>query len=609
MEVFTDVEVGSFRTGLPPFQRPTGTKTGSEWCIAVSSENGQILTALYSVIVTFLFAACWKIVSIAVMSLSNPLDKCKETPDPKTASKYDPILRGIALVGFWNAREPLEATYFTLGFLGRVWPRRRIHIRIPAIGLLLLGFVWLVGTYAAGIFVAAELISGKVAPANPNKVYVPNPRVTASADIMRLQALRAPATLRSLGSAEAASNQHTIRKQFSLDSHLSSGDSPQYFTYKYTVTAHDMGLRKWHDLKQEVSGRCDVDSSWFSKNVPEEDLDVYRPWGLANKTVSVVYDGERKTAPSATAIPFPYAEDKFLVHQAAEHRYGIIVQSSHRASHRPGTDPWYKTEPFTPRENDTDAQIADQPGNRVIGGRPALSCKQKDVWSYNGTQFKNIYELTDEANIKFPEGWATQLQLDFSGPRIIDMINSAGSSSLVSSTTFVGGRFDAETSTIEKDMTRLFTATWIASAHTFRNMLMVSDQQNIPNVALQGTGQPQDGVGLFVVSTPQVATLRLSVLVAIPALLGALTLVEGILRLCYKHKSWYKNVHIAEGSYLFAHMQDSKAFKDPEGFGTDIKKYAKNPSNSSSGTTSPAKDSSSLANGGQPPAGQETTEH
>jgi len=121
--------------------------------------------------------------------------------------------------------------------------------------------------------------------------------------------------------------------------------------------------------------------------------------------------------------------------------------------------------------------------------------------------------------------------------RIIDVINSAGSSSLVSSTTFVGGRFDAESSTIETDMTLLFTATWISSAHTFPNMLMISDQQNIPNVALQRTRQPQDGVGLLVVSTPQVATLLLLVLVAIPALLGVLTLVQWILEFCCRWKS------------------------------------------------------------------------
>ncbi|PWW75429.1 hypothetical protein C7212DRAFT_364595 [Tuber magnatum] len=674
MEVFTDVAAESFRTGLPPFRRPTGTKSGSELCIAVTSGEGQILTALYAVLVTLLFAVCWKLLGIVVMmSLGEHLQRYigepgagsgSQTPD-KTRdenSHYKNILRGIALVGFWNAREPVGATGFVSGYLtqlqgvsrdktkgirmpavallmlGVVWllatnvasilgasklvvgdvapanpnkvyvpkppgtasadimrlqalrapatlrslgsaeaagndhtMRKRV---LPAVALLMLGVVWLLATNVASILGASKLVVGDVAPANPNKVYVPKPPGTASADIMRLQALRAPATLRSLGSAEAAGNDHTMRKRVLFNANIPSGDSPKYFTYKYTVKAQDMGLQKWHDLQQEVSGRCEVDSTWFWRNEEEEDLDVYRPWGLANKTVKVAYDGERKTAPSATAIPFPYADPEFLKHQAVEHQYGIIVHSSHRASHRPGTDPWYETESFTPSENDTDAQIVDPASNRVKGGRPALSCTQKDVWSYNGKQFKNIFELTDDKSLNFPDGWSTQLQLDFTRPRVIDVINSAGSSSLVSSTTFVGGRFDAETSTIEKDMIRLFTATWISSAHTFRNMLMVSQDQNIPNVARNEAGQPQAGVALFVVSTPQVATLRLTVLVVVPALLGFFTLLLSILVHCGK-STWYKRTLFAEGAYQFARAQAPGVFTDSEKMGKVVLECAK----------------------------------
>ncbi|PUU82623.1 hypothetical protein B9Z19DRAFT_916205, partial [Tuber borchii] len=476
------------------------TKSGFEYSLAVPSKWGPVLTAVYSVMVTLLFALCWEIVSIA-KSVSN-----------------DEILRGMSLVGFWNAREPLAATRFIFGYLIRL---RREGCNTPkwTKTLLLLAFVWFLGTYAAGIWVAAALISGKVAPANPSKVYVPPFSGADPADIMRLEALRAPATLRSLGSAEAPSSQQTITNRFKLDAHLSSGDSPQFFTYNYTVTAHDMGLQKWYDLKQVVGGRCDVNSSWFSNNSPLEDLDVYRPWGLENSTITVAYDGERKTAPSATALSFPYLDRNFLTGQVANHRYGIIVHSSHRASYTVGTDPWYKTEPFKASENNTDARIISPPGNRVMGGRPALSCTQTDLWSYNGRQFNNIYELTDEANIKLPTGWVKQLQFDFSSPRIVDMINSAGPSSLVSSSTFASGAFDARSATIEKDMTRLLTATWISTAYTFRNMLMVSDQQSLGNEALDDTRAPQRGVDLFVVSTPKVATLRLSVLVTIPVLL------------------------------------------------------------------------------------------
>ena len=587
MEAFTDVDAESF-VKYHRFRCPGGTDTHFEQCIAVTGRWGQILTAIYSVLVTLLFTFCWEIVVIAGISFSKSLkvrrDALAKEPEPapepapvsasEPGSEYDEILSGIAWVGFWNAREPLGATGFIFGYLFRLLtrkPKTPVKTRRLLLRLLLLGVLGLVGTYLASVLVAAELISGNVAPANPNRVYVPRPPGMDSADIMRMQALRAPATLRSLGSAEAASDQHTIRKRFSLDPHPVSGDL-QYFTYNYTVTARDMGLQKWYDLKQEVSGKCDVDSSWFSKNIPGEDLDVYRPWGLENMTVGVVYDGERKTAPYATAFPFPYAQVDFLTDQPAQHRYGIIVHSSHRASHRPGTDLWYKTEPFTPRDNDTDARMENYPGNRVMGGRPALSCEQKDVWSYNGRQFKNIFELTEGANIDFPDGWIAQLQLDFTPPRIIDVINSAGSSSLVSSTTFVSGRFDAETSKVVTDMNRLFTATWISSAHTFRNMVMVNAAQNIENNARTGTGQPQKGVDLFVVSTPQVATLRLSVLLSIPALLFASSVALSVLKCCYycnRDAEWHKNQYFAEGAYLFARTQYPK-FKDVGGLGVII---------------------------------------
>lgn len=76
---------------------------------------------------------------------------------------------------------------------------------------------------------AGMLIARNVAPANPDKVYVPRLLGTASVDIMRLHALSAPSTLRSLESAEAAGYQHTIRKRSSFDSYPSTGEL-QYFT-------------------------------------------------------------------------------------------------------------------------------------------------------------------------------------------------------------------------------------------------------------------------------------------------------------------------------------------------------------------------------------------
>lgn len=68
MELFTDVDADSFRTGTPPFRCPTGIETYLEPCIALPSKRGLVLTAVYTAVVTLLFALCWKIFTIAVIS-------------------------------------------------------------------------------------------------------------------------------------------------------------------------------------------------------------------------------------------------------------------------------------------------------------------------------------------------------------------------------------------------------------------------------------------------------------------------------------------------------------------------------------------------------------
>src|SRR5690606_11643239 len=208
-------------------------------------------------------------------------------------------------------------------------------------------------------------------------------------------------------------------------------------------------------------------------------------------------------------------------------KFGILVHSSHRASHRESTsDPWYETESYELPDTGIDARAVDPPRFRVRGGRPPLSCTQTDTWSYKGREFTNVYYMTDpDLGLKFPEGWRIQLQIDFAQPRMVEVINSAGWSSLASSMTFVSGRFDAETSTIEKDIKRLLVATWIASRDTFRNMVMYNSDQNFDNAALDPKGEPEDGVDEFVVVTPQVASLHFGFVVAAPAVLAGLLLL------------------------------------------------------------------------------------
>jgi len=569
MDIFTDVKEEAYRTGtIFYYPRPND----SIKCLAVPRKTGQYLTAFYTILLILIISEAWKGINIIVMGFMLPDSK----EDPKGTTEQVPkntekvreeknidIVRGMGVVGFWNAPEPLHALIFAFDYACRVCVHKPKVAR-RAWGLVLLAFLGVAGAYVSSIVVAGMLVIGTSAPARAATVYVPTIGTQLSdADTIRLQAQRAPAALRALGSAEAADV--TVRNRVNFVPGAGggggSGKEPYQFTYGYTVTGYDMGLQHWSGLKQEVTGSCETEYGWIRD--PDGDMDVYMPWNVGNKSYSVVRDGERNTAPYAQAFAFPYDSSSDPRKELpANNRYGILVHSSHRASYRPSSaaDPWYATEQSPlPPANSTDARKTSPPGYRVKVARPAFSCTQKDVWSYNGHEFKNIYELAD--NIDFPDGWHTQLQLDFANPRIIDVINSAGPSSLVSSTTFAGGVFDAETSTVDKDIKRLLVATFIASCHTFRNMLMVGDnKQNIPNAAISGKNEPQNGIDKFVVSTPQVMTLRFSILVAVPATLVAMFLLlamEYFVKKCvpvYRERTvWY------EAAYMYARNKELEA--------------------------------------------------
>ena len=80
---------------------------------------------------------------------------------------------------------------------------------------------------------------------------------------------------------------------------------------------------------------------------------------------------------------------------------------------------------------------------------------------------------------------------------------------------------------------------------------MVTDEY-IPNAAREGNSLPQNGVGLFTVSTPRVATVRLLVLIIVPVLLGVLAFVATYLKYCTPGGGkWLEDMRFAEGAYQF----------------------------------------------------------
>jgi hypothetical protein len=557
MDIFTDVLDSSYVKGtICYFPRAHDDVKA----MAVDRQTGQYLIAIYSIFFTLISIQAWQLATTLVMMLhripkppnNNHPPKNDDDSKPNGVPKPDELNTkhlGMAIAGFWNAREPLNAIFFTTMYFIKACRHSSSRVSNIVFGLFLLSLIGVAATYVSTIFVAGKLVLGTAAPARRSVVFIPTmPPQMTNYDTLRFQALRAPAALRAIGSAEAASV--TVRDKVKIDSLRfgstgSTDNQPVAITYEYSVTGADMGLQKYSELRQEVTGKCVTAYDWYEKQ--QEDFDVYRPWGLRNTTIQVPRTGEADSAPRVQALAFPYDVKsdprEFL---PANNSFGIFVFSAGRKSYRGSSDVWYSTQ----QNERSNTSSTDTPPWVVSPKRPALSCWQQDTWVYKGKKYKNIYDLSEPSVINFPKAWFTLLQLEFSLPRIVGVINSAGPSALMSSMTHTGGSFDAESSSLKQDMERLLVASRISSVHTFRDSIMVTQQQNFDNAAKGTDGDPQQGVADFIVTTPQVLTLRFSILVAVPStLLGLMMLLVTVKWL--KHGTLRQKLAWYEAPYLY----------------------------------------------------------
>jgi len=539
MDIFTDVSDSAFRT-WEVFHFPR--KDDSVKAVAVSRDTGQYLTACYTILLTLIIVMIWNFIVLMILAFYNVDENSTDDTEKH---------RGMAVVGLWNASEPLKALMFMAEYISAVisteqWPK----VIGPAFGLLFITLCCFVAGNAVSIVVAGKLEVGNLAPARPSSVYIPDIRSSNNEDRARFQAILGPATLRALGSSEAAGV--TVRDRLNIVAKspaTAPSDFNPHFTlsYNYSITGRDMGLQNFPLLRQDVTGNCETDYNWFDRYDSGKDEEVYYPWDNQQAGYTVPRTGEANSPPRVQAILDPSIPTNPKAFPS-QRRFGIIIYSVGRSSYRSSTDPWYYTEPI----QNVSTSDRDPPRNKVRVNRPPLSCWQNDTWTYNGRTYKNIFEASDALEGVFPLGWRQLLQFQFTLPKITSVANSAGASALTSSMTYVGSGFDAAAATVEDEMNRLLVATFISSSHIFRDTVMIPPQDGTKNLANGPNGQPQNGVANFVVSTPQVTALRFSILVAVPATFLALMLLGIIEKILKWHESdflgksqWY------EAAYLY----------------------------------------------------------
>ena len=397
-----------------------------------------------------------------------------------------------------------------------------------------------VGNIFAGIFVPVQLSMGNVVSPATDVIFYPDIKHFTRTDdggaaVAKLDSLKAPSALRSLGSIEATDV--TVRKRVELKqipkpagltANLWAG-----LEYSYNVTGVDMGLQSDPKLTLKVKGSCFTDYTWLASSTDQ--VDTYKLFG-GSDTHNVTRD---------TGLGRPPMVSFFLPANldGSNISYAMIIETAGRYSYTSGQDPWYAT-----NVSDPNSPIAYQ----VAMGRPVLSCWEDKKWNLNGKEVERS-DLRTLPGLKLHKLWAELvLPLEFAPPRVVSLGKAAGTSALRSSSYAVAPNYilDAGASTILDDLERLVLGSWVSSRNVLTDTTTYK-HDNIPN-ALEGPkGSVEDSIAQFVLQSGDVVTLSVRILISIPSVLLFLYLVQKIL-FCVLRRS---------------HLGQKPIFEEKDGFG------------------------------------------
>jgi hypothetical protein len=482
------------------------TESGSWDAVAVPNWVANQLNAAYSTIINLTMVHFWSIIIGVIIYYRLRKRQMK----PHALHPLAPTL--------WNKRADLiDSMIETYAFT-----KSRRHVWV--VGVLLLVFIAWVGQTAMGILVPPLIIIGNAAPVNPEVIYIPDTDSQEPAVAAARFALEALPALRALGSAQVASPALRHRVGVSPTTSLgktNAGEEILRIDYAYNVTGADLGVQRYPELTMYISGSCATEYGWFQGTVDDSGtlVDYYTVFD-ENVTVSV-FDGRQPTALFRLADP----PTKGMFDDSNQ-TWAMVVSSIERKSFSAGTDPWYLTEVQNTPTGAT---------NVVKRGRPALSCWEDNWWSYKGAQ-STTFKLTGDAlpGLAIPDNLQLVLADRLSFPMIYEIGRHLQTSALVSATTAIDQIFDAGASSIRTDFERLVLAAFIGTTNVLTDTTLypAGSERNVPrvqNFARDASGQIKDGVGAFVIFTPDASSLSVTLIIAIPCLFVGVWLLAMIL--------------------------------------------------------------------------------
>lgn len=471
-----------------PFYMPT--QYGTRHAIAVSFEDGKKLLSTYTLMVDVIVMQLWTF--IVLIAISAYMRK-----------PHSPNI-GAASAAVWNSQGSpftvmkLMATYL---FCVKNW--------LDWLYILLWMFaaaVLVAATYALSIGVPRFLLLGNGAPVNPKSIYIPKVPKNARSDLdYEAFALNIPAFLRSAGSVNSATLQKvTVTSREGLGV---NGTIKQVY-YAYNITALEFGLQHATGLVLSVEGSCITEYGWLKKSGWDSSdtwVDTYNIPGY-NLSLSL-FDG---LPPIAYFYPSPAQKN------TTNNSFVIGVSSAERNSFTQGHDPLYLT------HKTNNLQLIEEHINyTVMTKRPLLSCWENDVWSYHGDKGA-ASQLPNFTNLNMPDGLAKNFYMHFLNiPMIVNLGRGLGSRVLQSASTALQQTFDAGSASMEKDLKQLVAASYIASKNILTDTTTIDRSlTTLDNAAVDpNTGNLYAGAADFIVTSSDIATISIEVLITIPLIL------------------------------------------------------------------------------------------
>ncbi|KAM7197755.1 hypothetical protein V8F20_006428 [Naviculisporaceae sp. PSN 640] len=514
-----------------PFTMPT--EDGGVWAIAFSSRTGNILIAVFAVVLLVMFSLLWTFVCFLAVLLGGNW----RTGDV-TESRYK------AMITLWNSDDS------SLAFKRMI--RYSYHIVVTqtdtgsnnnkpgkknwgdftygiVVGIVAISIY--VGSIVVGIIGPTLIQIGNVAPVRPSTVFYPRFPTTPEENLQNF-GLLAPAALRAIGSVE--SSNRAIRSKVEISLSTLDGPTPdgirQQLDYNYKVSGVDLGLQHASSLQLSVKGSCYTEYGWIAQTANDTELYVLYPeLGMNDGTfpqrrVPVSHSpADIRSAPRASFITHPHAKDQLA--KDSNVSFAVLIASAHRASISKSSDPWYTTE--TRPTNDSSLPPAQFNATEWMKlRRPALSCYQQDLWTYgdpDSPPASSVLALDKLPGINLPSAIHDVLANAFSVPMVVTLGNAIGDSALRSRTTSPRGVIDAARSSIKSDMERLIMAAYIASVNVFSGTVsFTSGTGGYPNVLEGDDGEPAPGAADIVVNSSDVQTFSMVGLIALAAILGFL---------------------------------------------------------------------------------------